>query len=494
MNTQHGGATSTLPELGSYIDGEWQQGPEQAADTNPANPAERVAVAFQADAAMAEQAVAAAAEAAAGWRATSAPSRGDVLRATAGLLDARLREIARDLSREEGKTLAESLREIQLAARIFRYYAAQTLDADGETYPSHDSEMLLFTRREPVGVVAAITPWNFPVSLPSWKIAPALAFGNAVVWKPAELVPLVSVHLTRALADAGLPRGVLNLVIGRGSRVGEPLVSSPAIDALTFTGSTHTGRSLQARAAARGKKVQLELGGKNPAVVLADADLDHAAQQISIGAFGASGQKCTATSRVVVEQRVAEELINRLARLAGSWQLGDPLDAATTMGPVASAEQLDTVLGHVETARREGGEVVIGGDRADGALAAGYFVRPTVFRDVAPTATIAREEIFGPVLAVIPVPDYEQAVAVANDTPFGLTASVFTNDLSRALHFARESRTGVVRINQSTSGMEYHVPFGGLKDSGAGDRELGHAARAFYTESKTVYLGVVTTA
>jgi aldehyde dehydrogenase (NAD+) len=490
MSTQHGGPASPLPQLGSYIDGEWQQGPEQLADSNPANPAEHVAVAFQADTAMTEQAVAAAAQAAAGWRATSAPVRGDVLRTAAGLLDARLQDIARDLSREEGKTVAESVREVQLAARIFRYYAAQTLDADGETYPSHDAETLLFTRREPLGVVAAITPWNFPVSLPSWKMAPALAYGNAVVWKPAELVPLVSVHLATALADAGLPPGVLNLVIGKGSRVGEVLVSSPAVDAVTFTGSTLIGRTLQVRAAANGKKVQLELGGKNPAVVLADADLDLAAAQISVGAFGASGQKCTATSRVVVEQRVADDLVDRLAKLADAWRLGDPLDAATTMGPVASAEQLDSVLGYVETARREGGELVAGGDRADGALAAGYFVRPTVFRDVKPTDTIAREEVFGPVLSVIPVPDYEQALSVANDTPYGLSASVFTNDLARALHFARESRTGIVRINQGTSGIEYHVPFGGVKNSGVGDRELGKAARAFYTESKTVYLGV----
>jgi alpha-ketoglutaric semialdehyde dehydrogenase len=482
--------TSVLPELGSYIDGEWRRGPDERPDTNPANPAEQVAVVFQAESAMAEQAVAAAAAAAPRWRTVSAPARGEILRKTAELLDARAPGIARDLTREEGKTLAESLREVRLAANVFRYYAAQTLDADGETFPSHDADMLLYARREPVGVVAVITPWNFPVSLPSWKIAPALAYGNAVVWKPADLVPLVSVHITTALADAGLPPGVFNLLLGKGSQVGNALVDSPAVGALTFTGSTSTGRALQLRTATSSKKIQLELGGKNPAVVLADADLEHAARQISIGAFGASGQKCTATSRVVVDRSVSDALVDRLVALAGSWRLGDPLDDATTMGPLASEDQLESVLGHLETARREGGTPVFGGARSDGPLADGYFVPPTVFCDVAPTAAVAREEIFGPVVAVIPVADYDEALAVANDTPYGLTASVFTNDLSRALHFATESRTGVVRINQGTSGMEYHVPFGGMKDSGVGDRELGKAARAFYTESKTVYLGV----
>jgi alpha-ketoglutaric semialdehyde dehydrogenase len=479
-----------LPELGSYIDGEWRLGPDRRVDTSPANPSDEVAVAFQADAALAEHAVAAAAAAADRWRATTAPSRGEILREAARILDVRVDEIARDLTREEGKTLPESVREVQLAARVFRYYAGLTLDADGETFPSHDAEMLLFSRREPVGVVAAITPWNFPISLPSWKIAPALAFGNTVVWKPADIVPLVSVHLARALADAGLPPGVFNLLIGKGSQVGNVLVDAPQVHALTFTGSTGVGRALQARASTRSLKLQLELGGKNPAVVLADADLGHAARQVSIGAFGSSGQKCTATSRVIVERTVADELIDRLAAEAETWELGDPLDEATTMGPLASHDQLTTVLAHVDAARREGGEPVVGGRRLDGPLAAGYFVPPTVFRDVSPRAAVAREEIFGPVVAVIAVADYDEAIAVANDTPYGLSASVFTHDLTRALRFARESRTGVVRVNQGTSGMEYHVPFGGMKDSGVGDRELGKAARGFYTESKTVYLGV----
>jgi alpha-ketoglutaric semialdehyde dehydrogenase len=377
---------------------------------------------------------------------------------------------------------------VGLAARLFRYYAGQTLDPDGETFPSHQASMLLYRRTEPVGVISAITPWNFPISLPSWKLAAALAFGNTVVWKPAELVPLSSVHLTRALVDAGLPDGALNLVIGKGSVVGDALVGHPSVDAVTFTGSTQVGRALHIRAAAEGKKVQLELGGKNPAVVLADADLDLAAQQISVGAFGATGQKCTATSRVIVERSIVDPLVERVRRRAEEWRLGDPLDAETTLGPLVSADHMADVLGYLEVARREGARAVAGGERADGSLAEGYFVHPTVLVDVAPTDTVAQEEIFGPVVAVVPADDYDDALRIANDTPYGLSASLFTRDLSRALHFAGRSRTGLVRVNQGTSGMEYHVPFGGMKDSGFGHRELGKAARDFFTESKTVYM------
>jgi acyl-CoA reductase-like NAD-dependent aldehyde dehydrogenase len=477
-----------IPELCSYVGGSWRQGATALADINPANPAETVATTCLAGAGLAAEAIEAAAQASSEWRRTAAPSRGDVLRRAADLIDARADEIAQDVTREEGKTKAESLREVRMAARTFRYYAGQTLDPDGETFPSHQSRMLLYRRSEPVGVVSVITPWNFPIWLPSWKLAPALAFGNSVVWKPAELVPLSSVHLTQALVDAGLPDGVLNLVIGKGSVVGDVLVGHPAVDAVTFTGSTQVGRALHSRTAPGGKKVQLELGGKNPAVVLADADLDLAAQQISIGAFGSSGQKCTATSRVIVERSVVGPLVERIRDAAEQWRLGDPLDAETTLGPLASANQMAEVLGHLEVARSEGARAVAGGGRADGALAEGYFVHPTVLVDVAPTDTVAREEIFGPVVAILPAESYDEAVAIANDTPYGLSASLFTQDLSRALHFAEESRTGVVRINQGTSGMEYHVPFGGVKDSGFGHRELGKAAREFFTESKTVYL------
>jgi aldehyde dehydrogenase (NAD+) len=482
--------TRHLPTLRSFVGGVWRPGETEVPDENPAQPTEVLATVSQADAALASAAVDVASAALRAWARTSAPSRGELLRATAELVDLRAEEIARDLTREEGKTLAESLRETRLAAKVLRYYAAQTLDPEGETYPSHQADMLLYTRREPLGVVSIVTPWNFPISLPAWKIASALAFGNTVVWKPAEIVPHTAVHLTRALVDAGLPDGVLNLVLGKGSRVGDVLVTHPDVSGVTFTGSTPVGHAIRALATAGGKKVQLELGGKNPVVVLADGDLALAAEQISIGAFGATGQKCTATSRVLVERSVADELVERLKEQADGWALGDPVDAATTMGPLASSDQLDTVLAYLDVARREGARAVTGGERSRGPLADGYFVGPTVLVDVDPGHTVAREEIFGPVVAVLPVGSFEEAIAIANDTPFGLSASLFTNDLSKAMRFTRESRTGIVRVNSGTSGQEYHMPFGGAKDSGYGQREQGKAARDFFTELKTVYLGL----
>jgi alpha-ketoglutaric semialdehyde dehydrogenase len=479
---------TVLPELESYIAGEWRRGPVDGADINPTQPGTHVATVSLADAALAVSAVEAASTAAAGWRATDPAARGDILRTAGDLLDARADEIARDLTREEGKTFAESKREVQLTARVMRYYAVQALDPSGETYPARQPGSLVYTQRAPVGVVTAITPWNFPISLPGWKLAAALGYGNAVVWKPADLVPLTAVNLVRALVDAGLPPGVLNLVLGKGSQVGEVIVGHPAVDAVTFTGSNEIGRSVHVAAAREGKRVQLELGGKNPAIVLADADLDIAAEQISIGAFGATGQKCTATSRVVVERSVVDPLVERLQARADAWRLGDPLDPSTTMGPLASAGQLETVLGLLDIANREGARAVSGGARANGDLKDGYFVRPTVLVDVKPGATIAREEVFGPVAAILPVDSFDEALEVANDTRYGLSAGVFTNDLTKALRFSEASRTGMVRVNQATSGMEYYVPFGGTKQSGFGPRELGKSAREFLTETKTVYL------
>ncbi|MGH9245873.1 MAG: aldehyde dehydrogenase family protein [Acidimicrobiales bacterium] len=481
---------TTVPELASHVAGAWRKGPTEIPDTNPARPREVVATTSLADADLATEAIEAATTAFPSWRSTPAPARGEMLRRAAELLDTRARDIGRDLTREQGKTLAESVRETQLAAKVFRYYAAQTLDPDGETYPSHNRGMLLYARREPVGVVSAITPWNFPISIPAWKLAPALAFGNTVVWKPAEIVPLTAVHLTEVLIDAGVPEGVVNLVLGKGSHVGDTLVTHPAVGAVTFTGSTAVGLGIQTRAAGVGKKVQLELGGNNPAVILGDANLELAAEQVSTGAFGATGQKCTATSRVIVERPVVAEFVDRLSKHAENWALGDPLNPTTTMGPLASADQFETVVGHLERAQKEGSRATTGDARPDGPLADGYFVRPTVLVDVEPDHTIAREEVFGPVAAILPVDSYDEAVAVANDTPYGLSASLFTNDLAKALLFADESRSGLVRINQGTSGMEYHAPFGGTKDSVRGSREQGKAAREFFTESKTVYIGL----
>jgi acyl-CoA reductase-like NAD-dependent aldehyde dehydrogenase len=473
------------PALSSLVGGRRREGDEVVPDINPAAPEEQVATVTLAGPEIAAEAVEAGAGAFAAWRDTPPPVRGDVLRRAADLVDERAETIGRDLAREEGKTLGEAVGETLRAAAILRYYAGQTLEPDGETYPSHSALTFLYARREPLGVVTAITPWNFPIAIPAWKIAPALAYGNTVVWKPAEIVPLTSTHLAAALVDAGLPDGVLNLVLGRGSVVGDTLVTHDRVDAVTFTGSNPVGRALELKATQAGKKVQLELGGKNPAVVLADADLELAAEQVARGAFLSAGQKCTATSRVIVERGVLDELGERLAELARSWPVGDPLDETTKVGPLASKAQLDTVSGYLDVAERDSARVLAGGGRPDGG---GYFVEPTVLADLPSTSRVVREEIFGPVAALLPASSYEEAVALANDTPFGLTAALFTRDLAKALRFSRDIRAGVVKVNQESAGLEFQAPFGGMRQSSSGSREQGKVARDFFTQWKTVYL------
>jgi acyl-CoA reductase-like NAD-dependent aldehyde dehydrogenase len=473
------------PALTSLVGGRRREGDEVVPDVNPAAPEEHVATVTLAGPELAAEAVEAAAAAFTAWRDTPPPARGDVLRRAADLVDERAETIGSDLAREEGKTLVEAVGETRRAAAILRYYAGQTLEPDGETYPSHSALTFLYARREPLGVVTAITPWNFPIAIPAWKIAPAIAYGNTVVWKPAEIVPLTSTHLAAALVDAGLPDGVLNLVLGRGSVVGDTLVTHDCVDAVTFTGSNPVGRALELKATEAGKKVQLELGGKNPAVVLADADLELAAEQVARGAFLSAGQKCTATSRVIVERGVLEEFGERVAELARSWPVGDPLDETTKVGPLASKAQLDTVSGYLDVAERDSARVLAGGGRADGG---GYFVEPTVLADLPPTSRVVREEIFGPVAALLPASSYEEAVALANDTPFGLTAALFTRDLGKALRFSHDIRAGVVKVNQESAGLEFQAPFGGMRQSSSGSREQGKVARDFFTQWKTVYL------
>jgi alpha-ketoglutaric semialdehyde dehydrogenase len=475
-----------VPVLRSLAGGDWLDG-RPALDLNPARPSEIVAEVRQADAAVAVQAVQAARAAFPAWRATPPPARGEVLRRAADVLEARAGEIGREFAREEGKTLAEAVGETRRAVAILRYFAGQTLEPDGETYPSASPLTLLYARREPVGVVLAITPWNFPIAIPAWKIAPALAYGNTVVWKPAELTPLTSVRFLEALREAGLPDGVLNLVLGRGSVVGDALVEHPDVDAVTFTGSNTVGREIQRRAVERGAKVQLEMGGKNPAVVLADADLDLATLQVARGAFLSAGQKCTATSRVIVERAIFEPFAERLATVARTWKLGDPLDPETQVGPVVSQSALATILGYLERGRSDGGRFLAGGGRAE-RLGDGYFVEPTVVEGLGPASALVREEIFGPVAALLPADDLDDALAQANDTVYGLSASLFTRDLGAALRFAQEIRAGVVKINQESAGLELQVPFGGMKASSSGSREQGKVARDFFTQWKTVYL------
>ncbi len=351
----------------SFVRGEFCPGTTSILDVNPAHPSTPVAQVSLADDKIVRQAVQAATEAAPAWRNTPAPARGEMLRKAADILQQRTPEVARDLAMEEGKTLPEATGETGRAIAILRYFAAQTLEPDGETYPSHSARTLLYAVREPIGTIAAITPWNFPIAIPAWKIAPALAYGNTVVWKPAEIVPLTAMHLVQALVDAGLPAGVINLVLGRGSEVGDTLTTHSGVDAITFTGSNKVGRAIQAKAVALGKKVQLELGGKNPAVVLGDADLDLAADQIARGAFLSAGQKCTATSRVIVEQKIWNEFRQKLVDKTKQMTMGDPLDGSTKIGPLSSEQQFKTVNSYLDIARKENANFLTGeGSASDG--------------------------------------------------------------------------------------------------------------------------------
>lgn len=477
----------TIPELQSLVGGERKGGSELAVDLNPARPHEIVANVQLADPSTATDAIQAAKDAFPGWRAMPAPERGELLRKAADLLESRVDPISREFTREEGKTIREAAGETLRAVAILRYYASQTLEPVGDVLPSRSDRTLLYAKREPLGVIVAITPWNFPIAIPAWKIAPALAFGNTVVWKPAELTPLVSHRFVEALVEAGIPPGVINLVLGKSAKVGDRLVEDTDVAAITFTGSETNGRALQRKAIDKGIKVQLELGGKNPAIVLKDADVPFAVEQVARGAFLSAGQKCTATSRVIVQAPLFEEFVDQLALTAASWKVGDPLEAETQVGPVASEGAMRSILGYIDDADRDGGQTLAGGSLA-AELGDGYFVRPTVVVGLPAGSKLNREEIFGPVVAVSRAESYEEAVSIANDTRFGLSASLFTRDLGVALRFANDIQAGVVKVNQESAGIEFQAPFGGFKSSSNGGREQGKAAREFMTQWKTVYM------
>jgi aldehyde dehydrogenase (NAD+) len=410
----------------------------------------------------------------------------------AGILDAvgsrlleRQQEIGRLLSSEEGKTLKEGIGEVARAGRIFKFFAGEALRAGGELLESVRPGVRVEITREPVGVVGVLTPWNFPIAIPAWKVAPALAFGNCVVFKPAELVPGCAWILARLLHDAGVPAGVFNLVMGAGSDLGRAIVESAAVDAVTFTGSVGVGRGIALAAAGAGKKFQLEMGGKNPLVVLEDADLELAADVAVNGAFYSTGQRCTASSRLIVVDTVHDAFVERVTRRMARLVTGPALAPDTDIGPVASAQQLEKNLEYLAIGRAEGADVV-GGDRPHLA-ARGFFMNPALFLGSSGDMRINREEIFGPLASVIRARDYEHALEIANDTPFGLSAGICTRALARATHFKRHSQAGMVMVNLPTAGVDYHVPFGGRKASSHGPREQGRYAREFFTTVKTAY-------
>jgi aldehyde dehydrogenase (NAD+) len=404
-------------------------------------------------------------------------------------MEERRHELAEILTREEGKTVAESLGEIQRSINVIEFFAGEARRLTGETIPSELPHNFCYTVKQPVGPVALITPWNFPVAIPVWKIAPALVSGDTVVFKPASLTPLTAALIVEMFQEAGLPAGVLNLVHGGGREVGDTIVRHPAIRGVSFTGSNDVGIGLYGAAAARGVKCQCEMGGKNPIVILGDADLDLAVESAVQGAFGSTGQRCTATSRAVVVDRVANDFVDRLDARAAKLVVGNGLHADTNVGPSVDEKQMQTVLEYIDIGRHEGARLVRGGHRLkDNGLDRGYFVAPAIFDGVEAGMRIAQEEIFGPVLSVIRVPDDQTALTVANDTRFGLSASVYTSDVAAMFRFVDRLDAGIIHVNSPTVGGEAHIPFGGMKATGVGLREMGRVAIDFYTELKVVYV------
>jgi aldehyde dehydrogenase (NAD+) len=481
---------ATVRTINNYIAGEWRESPaRRIADRNPADATEVLGEAPASSAEEAASACEAAARAFEGWRATPAPKRGQLLYAAQRRMEARRQELAEILTREEGKTISESLGEIQRAINVIEFFAGEARRITGETIPSELPHNFCYTLKQPVGPVAVVTPWNFPVAIPVWKIAPALVSGDTVVFKPASLTPLTAAVIVEIFAEAGLPPGVLNLVHGSGGEVGSTIVRHPAIQAVSFTGSNDIGIGLYGAAAARGIKCQCEMGGKNPIVILGDADLDLAVESAVQGAFGSTGQRCTATSRAVVVDRVANEFVDRLDARASKLVVGNGLDPATNVGPSVDERQMLTVLDYVDIGRREGARLLRGGTRLnDDGRDRGYFVSPAIFDGVTADMRIAQEEIFGPVLSVIRVPDDRTALSVANDVRFGLSASVYTSDVAAMFRFVDRLDAGIIHVNSPTVGGEAHIPFGGMKATGVGLREMGRVAIDFYTELKVVYV------
>jgi aldehyde dehydrogenase (NAD+) len=479
-----------LKSYKNFIGGEWvaSASGKSVANLNPADTQDVLGQVPLSTPDEARQAVDAAAAAFPAWRDLPAPKRGSILFRAMALLDKEKEELARLLTREEGKTFKESLGEVQRSVNILEYIAAEGRRMGGRTIPSELPSNFCYTLRTPLGVVACVTPWNFPVAIPIWKIAPALVSGNTVVFKPATLTPETAVAVVSLFERAGLPKGVLNLILGSGGAVGNAIIDHPAVHAVSFTGSNEVGAGIYARGAARMIRVQAEMGGKNPVVVMADADLDLAVESTATGAFGSTGQRCTATSRVIVEDAIADRFVERLAERAKKVSVGNGLEAAE-MGPAVDQSQLETDLRYIEVGRGEGARLVTGGQRLAGpGLERGYFVEPTVFDGVTTGMRIAQEEIFGPVVGVIRVKGFDEAMAAANSVRYGLSASIFTGDNGNAFRFVDRIEAGIVHINSGTPGGEAQLPFGGTKATGVGPREQGPDALEFFTEVKTVYV------
>ncbi|MDD9874006.1 MAG: aldehyde dehydrogenase family protein [Gammaproteobacteria bacterium] len=467
----------------NLIAGQWVDGVQFAPNINPSNTGEVIGLFARADGGAVDAAAEAARAALPGWSAAGPQMRHNVLDAAGNRIMARREELGRLLSREEGKTLPEGIGEVTRAAQIFKFSAGEALRLAGEMLPSVRAGIDVMIERRPVGVVGLITPWNFPIAIPAWKAAPALACGNCVLLKPAELTPGCAWEIANILKQSGCPDGVFNLVMGEGSVAGARMVAHPGIDAISFTGSIATGRDIAVQCAQTHKRVQLEMGGKNPMLVLDDADLDAAVDACVNGAFFSTGQRCTASSRLIVTDAAHDAFVDKLAAATDRLIVGDALNPDTHIGPVVDQNQLTQHLSYIALAREEGCEVT-GGGEVDGP---GFFQRPAIFLGASNQMRISREEIFGPCASVIRVADYEEGLAVANDTEFGLSAGICTASLRCANHFRRHAKAGMVMVNLPTAGVDYHVPFGGTKRSSYGPREQGAYAREFYTVVKTSY-------
>ncbi|MGB7070603.1 MAG: aldehyde dehydrogenase family protein [Pyrinomonadaceae bacterium] len=475
----------------SFIGGKWLDSASgrTAQNINPANTKDIIGTAELATREEARTAVEAAYNASKAWKNTPAPVRGRIIARVTRLMEDHKEELAQILTREEGKTINESRGELTRATNVAEFCAGESRRMNGETIPSELPANFAYTIKEPHGVVALITPWNFPVAIPVWKLAPALVAGNTVVFKPATNTPGTAVRLTELFVEAGIPDGVLNLVLGSGSEAGDEIVKHPAVRAISFTGSTETGLKLYEQIAPRGIPFQAEMGGKNPVVILEDCDLDLAVEHTAQGAFGSTGQRCTATSRAVVMDTIADEFVQKIVERAKRFRLGDGSNVANEIGPSVDESQFNTVLNYIDIGREDGATLLCGGKKAEGrGLENGYFVEPTVFDHVTPDMRIAREEIFGPVLSVLRVNDFDEAMTVANDSEYGLSSSVFSNDANDIYRFIDEIESGMTHVNSPTTGGEAHIPFGGIKNTGIGAREQGSTSLDFYTELKVVYV------
>ena len=471
----------------NFIAGEWVAGAEASRNINPSDTNDVVGEYARASAADVANAIAAAKAASHGWARSTPQERHDVLRRVADEILARKDELGRLLSREEGKTLAEGIGETIRASQIFAFFAGEALRLAGEKIASVRPGVEVEMTREPMGVVGIITPWNFPIAIPAWKIAPALCYGNAVVFKPADLVPGCGWAIAEIISRAGLPKGVFNLVMGRGSVVGEAILKSRDVHAVTFTGSAATGRHVAATCAGRMAKFQLEMGGKNPLVVLDDADLKTAVECALNGAFFSTGQRCTASSRLIVTEGIHDRFVAALSERLAGVVVDDALKAGTQIGPVVDQSQLDQDLDYIRIGTQEGAKLVSGGQILNRATP-GFYLAPALFTEATNAMRISREEIFGPVASVIRAKSYDEALAIANDTEYGLSSGICTTSLKYASHFKRNAEAGMVMVNLPTAGVDYHVPFGGRKASSYGPREQGRYAAEFFTQVKTSYI------